>query len=77
MQHATALSEVATELHYTPAEIAEILKVTPQTVQRIFRDVPGVIEFGSDETLYKRKRKFIRIPESVFVRWHESNRAVR
>ena len=68
---------VATEQHYTPQEVAEMLKVTPQTVCRMFRDVAGVIEFGSDENAFKRKRKFIRIPKSVFVRWHESNRCVR
>ena len=69
--------QLATERHYTPAEVAEILGVTPQTVCRIFRQVPGVIEFGSDESLYKRRRKFIRIPQSVLVRFHETHRTVR
>lgn len=69
-----AVATVVTEHHYTPQEVAEILKVTPQTVQRIFRQVPGVVEFGSRETLRKRARMFIRIPKSVFVRWHEQNR---
>ena len=77
LQAPNSNAEVATERHYTPAEVAEILAVTPQTVCRIFRQVPGVIEFGSDETLYKRKRKFIRIPHSVLVRFHETHRAAK
>ena len=70
-------ADTIAERHYTPAEIAEILKCDPQTVTRMFRDEPGVIEFGSDERLYKRKRKFMRIPHSVFVRFHEQHRTAR
>lgn len=35
---------------------------------------PGVIEFGSDETRFKRKRKLLRVPESVLVRVHQQQR---
>ena len=66
--------DVTQEPHYTPQEVAEILHVKPQTVVRMFRGVSGVIEFGSEETLYKRKRKFMRIPRSVFERFHETHR---
>lgn len=62
---------------FTPAEIARTLKVKPQTVVRIFRNEPGVIEFGSDETLYKRKRKFIRIPKSVLERYLAEHRTTK
>lgn len=63
-----------TEKHYTPQEVADILHVTPRTAVRLFQHEPGVIEFGSDETVFKRKRKFIRIPESVLQRFHEKQR---
>lgn len=68
-------NRVCTERHYTPQEVADILHIDPQTVVRLFRDEPGVIEFGSDATLHKRKRKFIRIPHSVLERFHETRRA--
>lgn len=48
--------------------------ITPQTVVRLFQNEPGVIEFGSDETMHHRKRKFIRIPASVLARFHERKR---
>jgi hypothetical protein len=61
---------------FTPAEVARILKVKPRTVVRQFQNEPGVIEFGSDETLYKRKRKFMRIPKSVLERYLAKHRKV-
>jgi hypothetical protein len=74
---AAVVQHVALERHYTLQEVARILNVTPVTVQRLFRGVPGVIEFGSDETLHKRKRKFMRIPESVLIRFHERQRTAK
>jgi hypothetical protein len=44
------------------------LKLDPQTVARQFRGLPGVIEFGSHETMHKRKRKFMRISKSALKR---------
>jgi methylphosphotriester-DNA--protein-cysteine methyltransferase len=49
----------------TPQEVAKRLKMDPRTVRRLFRGQPGVKEYGSDETLHKRKRKFMRISKSA------------
>jgi hypothetical protein len=70
-------TDICNEEHYTPQEVGKILKMDPQTVVRLFRGQPGVIEFGSSETLHKRKRKFMRIPKSVLQRFHEKQRTAR
>ena len=62
---------VAEQKHYTPQEIAVLWSVSTNTVRRMFRDEAGVLEFGSDETRWSRKRKVMRIPESVLRRVHE------
>jgi hypothetical protein len=54
------------------AEIAEKWKVSHDTVQRIFKDEPGVLKIGHPTLLkgrkYKGRRFTMRIPESVFLR---------
>jgi hypothetical protein len=70
-------TNICAEEHYTPAEVGKILKMDPQTVVRLFRGQPGVIEFGSDETMHKRKRKFMRIPRSALERFHEKQRTAK
>jgi hypothetical protein len=67
--------DVGAERYYTPQELAKVLHVTPQTIVRHFRGRPGVIEFGSDETLYKRKRKFMRISERAKQHWIEEHKS--
>ena len=67
--------ELATEKHYTPQEIADMWAVSANTVRREFRNEPGVIEFGSDETRWGRKRKLMRVPASVLIRVHERKQA--
>ena len=44
--------------------------ISPDTVRRLFRDVPGVLKIVRPET--KRKREYItlRIPQSVLERAH-------
>ena len=61
------------EKYYTPQQLAKALPMTPQTIARQFRARPGVIEYGSDETLTKRKRKFLLISESARQRWIEEH----
>ena len=70
-------NDICNERHYTPQEIGEILKIDPQTVIRLFRNQPGVIEYGSRGTLYKRKRMIMRIPHSALVHFHEKNRTAK
>ena len=66
---------IAKERHYTPQQVAAIWNVSVDTVIRRFRNEPGVLEIGNNETLHKRRKKLMRIPESVLERIHESNRS--
>jgi hypothetical protein len=59
---------------YSPQQLAKILPMTPQTIARQFRGRRGVYEYGSDETLYKRKRKFLLISESAVREWMDEHR---
>ena len=51
---------------YTVREIAESLKVSEETVRRMFRDIPGVVKLTKGRRL-RSKREFVtlRIPETV------------
>ena len=60
---------IGVEEDYTPQEVGKTLKMDTQTVVRLFRGQPGVIEYGNDETLHKRKRKFLRISKSALERF--------
>jgi hypothetical protein len=62
---------IAFEKHYKPQEVAELWGISASTVRRLFRGVPGVLEWGNDETRWSRKRKEMRIPASVVERVHE------
>ena len=50
-------------------------RFSTDTIVRIFRDVEGVLEVGSPEKTHKRRKMSLRIPYSVYIRWHESHRA--
>jgi hypothetical protein len=49
-----------TETHYTPDEIAEMWKLHPSTVRKVFQDVHGVLKVGDS----------VRVPHSVLERFH-------
>lgn len=53
---------------YTPREVAEILKVSTDTVLRKFSTVPGVIDLGSPEDRRKRQYRTLRIPREALER---------
>lgn len=53
----------------TVAEIAETLKVSKDTVTRLFEDRPGVIDLGSEETRFSRRYRVLRIPREVFQKF--------
>ena len=59
---------VMQEQFYTVAEAAEILKVSTDTITRMFEDEPGVLDLGSPERLHKRRYRVLRIPHAVFNR---------
>jgi hypothetical protein len=48
--------------------VAEILKVSTDTVLRKFSTVPGVIDLGSPEDRRKRQYRTLRIPREALER---------
>ena len=63
-------------LFYTPAEVAQILKISTDSVLRKFARVNGVIDVGTEENLRKhtRRRRMLRIPHDVLQRFIQSSR---
>lgn len=61
-------SNIMAEKHYTPAELAEIWGVDPETIRNVFRNEPGVLKLGNSGG--KRAYITLRIPESVAERVH-------
>lgn len=61
---------MALERNYRVGEIAENLRVSRQTVTKLFENEPGVIKIGKGLGRYRRKRPYLTliIPESVFMR---------
>jgi Helix-turn-helix domain len=49
----------------TPAEVAAILRVSPDTVTRHFEHRKGVIDLGSPEFRFKRRYRVLRIPREA------------
>ena len=64
-------------MHYTPQEIAEIYKLSVDTVVRWFSKERGVIAIGHDDRPHIRHKKLLRIPHSALVRFHEKNRTAK
>ena len=61
----------ATERHYSVQELAEIWKVSEDTIRRLFREEPDVMKITGRPGLRKRRYVLLRLPESVVVRVHE------
>jgi hypothetical protein len=59
---------------FTIAEVAKMLKVSPDTVSRLFGREPGVIDLGSPERRYKRRYRVLRIPAVVLNRFLHKKR---
>jgi len=55
--------------YLTPKEVADILRVHPDTVIRRFRDRPGVLNLGSDESRFKRRYSTLRIPREALEKF--------
>lgn len=58
------------ERHYAVAEVAEMWKLSPDVVRKIFEREPGVLNIGNDGSRSKRRYHTLRIPESVVERVH-------
>ena len=63
-------TETRTERYFTPAEIAEMLKLSTTTVRRMLENEPGVlrIRLGGEKNRFMRTRTTYRVPESVLNR---------
>jgi hypothetical protein len=53
------------ERHFSPSELAEVWKLSEDTVRRIFEREPGVLIFENPEKASDRRRRTMRIPASV------------
>ena len=64
------VSALVAEKHFTPQELADMWKVSVQTIREIFQNEDGVLKIGRDGTRTRRRYKTLRIPESVVERVH-------
>jgi hypothetical protein len=62
---------LSVEPHYSPAEIAEMWKLSVDCVRKMFENEPGVLVIGGQNP-HGRKRRYttLRIPEFVLERVH-------
>ena len=60
----------ALERHYSVIEVAKLWGLSENTIRRMFTGEPGVVEWGSEESRFKRAYRTMRIPESVLQRVH-------
>jgi hypothetical protein len=58
------------ERHYSVGELARLWSLSEKTIRRIFENAAGVLQWGSQETRFKRGYTTLRIPESVMLRVH-------
>jgi hypothetical protein len=58
----------------TVTEVAQILRVSPDTVSRQFANQPGVVNLGRTESRRKRLYRQLRIPLSVLNRFLAARR---
>jgi hypothetical protein len=58
------------ERHYRVQELAQLWRLSRQTIAQLFKDEPGVIKIGKGLGRYRRKRPHLTliIPESVAMR---------
>jgi len=61
----------AIERHYSVQELAEIWKLSEDTIRRLFREEPGVMKINALQGKRKRRYVVLRLPESVVMRVHE------
>ncbi len=70
------MGTLALEQHYTVEQLATLWAVSPVTVRRMFRDLPGVLKAQGRRTSSKaRSYETLRIPASVAARVHEERSA--
>lgn len=70
--------QVTSEQYFTPAEVAERLKLSKQSIIRLFENRPDVLKLGHGESRFKRRHFTLRIPrESLdkFIIEHGAGRS--
>lgn len=67
---AVAQTVVATEPHYSIAEVATMWGLSVSTIRRIIDRQPGLVIIGNAGDGGTRRRTTVRIPESVLSRIH-------
>ena len=60
----------ALEKHYTAKEVADLWRLSEDTVRKLFRDYPGVLKIVRPAGRFKRAYVSLRIPESVVQKRH-------
>jgi len=66
----TPLHRLASEKHFTPAEVSKLWGISSDLVRDVFRNEPGVLLIGNKTTKIRRGYKTMRIPESVLLAVH-------
>jgi hypothetical protein len=57
---------------FTPRELAELWRLSENTIRRLFQDQPGVFVLGESNPRGRRGYVTLRIPEAVAARlWQE------
>ena len=56
------------ERHFSPAELAELWSLSEDTIRRMFEREPGVLIFENAARNPNRRRRTLRIPQSVAER---------
>jgi hypothetical protein len=54
--------------HYSPAELGQLWSLSVETIRRMFEREPGVLIFENPDKGSERRRRTMRIPESVAER---------
>jgi hypothetical protein len=57
------------EQFLTVPQVAAILAVSDDTVLRQFAGMDGVVDLGSPETMHKRRKRVLRIPQRTLQRF--------
>jgi hypothetical protein len=54
--------------NFTVAQVASLWELSPDTIQRLFEDEPGVVKLGDKNPRGRRRRITLRIPRDVMNR---------
>jgi hypothetical protein len=65
---------VATERHYTLAEVASMWGLCWKTIRKLFDKEPGIVVIGHAGDNTRNRYQTVRIPESVLVRVYQRMR---